>query len=65
MTYQQRIAAIAPDANARHVEAMMRIEHETLDGLSPIRFAREVLCCQILAEADPQMAEALARSYGL
>ena len=66
MTYQGLIAALAPDADVRHVEAWMRLEHRTLDALSPERFAQEVrvaLAC--IAEAGPDESEALAASFGL
>jgi hypothetical protein len=64
--YQRLIAERAPEADGRHVEAWMRVEHPTLDGLSPERFAAEVdvaLAC--IAEAGPVASEALAASFGL
>jgi hypothetical protein len=66
MTYTDAIAALAPDVDPRQVEAWMRLEHPTLDGLSPERFAEEVataLAC--IAEAGPDESEVLARSFGL
>jgi len=65
MSYQQMIAAIAPDANARHVEAFMRSEHGTLDALSPEQFRAEVFAADLCAQEEPAVAESLARSYGL
>jgi hypothetical protein len=66
MTYSDAITAVAPDADPRHVEAWMRLEYPTLDGLSPERFAAEVhvaLAC--IAEAGPDESEALTASFGL
>jgi hypothetical protein len=65
MTYHQMIAAIEPDANARHVEAFMRLQYSTLDHLSAAVFRREVRIAHECSQADPEMAERLARSYGL
>jgi hypothetical protein len=66
MTYQDAIATIAPDADPRHVEAWMRLEHPTLDGLSTERFAAEVrIALACIAEAGPDESEALAASLGL
>lgn len=64
-TYQDRIAVTVPDANARHVEAMMRCEYETLDGLSAVQFADLARACAIDARDMPAVAERLARSFGL
>jgi len=69
--YQETITAILAlmdrsDIQAHHVEAFMRIEHKTLDGLSHQRFIDEVhsavLCIE---EAGQEEAEALAKSFGL
>lgn len=49
----------------RHVEAFMRLEHGTLDGLSSERFREEVEIGAECAAADPVAAEELAKSYGL
>ena len=66
MTYRDAITALAPDADPRWVEAWMRLEHPTLDGLSPERFAAEVrIALACIAEAGPQESEALAASFGL
>ena len=40
--YEKQIRQIAPSYDPRHVEAFMRSEHPTLDGLSPYRFRSEV-----------------------
>jgi hypothetical protein len=53
-------------ADARHVEAWMRIEHSTLDGLSVDQFRAEVKVALQCIEAGPLAdSEALAQSYGL
>lgn len=53
-------------ADPRHVEAYMRLEHGTLDALSPSRFALEVtLACSCIQMGGESAAEALAQSYGL
>lgn len=50
----------------RHIEAYMRLEHSTLDGLSARQFAAEVeIARQCLDHADEEESEALALSYGL
>lgn len=51
---------------ARHVEAYMRIEHPTLDALSPRQFRSEVaVAAECVDAAGPADAEALALSFGL
>ena len=65
MNYQQRIASLT-NANPRHVEAFMRVEHNTLDKFSAQRFASEVEFAAIcVREAGPEMAEKIAASFGL
>ena len=53
-------------ADAVHIEAWMRIEHPTLDALSPAAFRREVAAAIECARAST-LAEndALAASLGL
>jgi hypothetical protein len=64
--YAQQIATLAPDADPAHVEAWMRLEHPTLDGLSPERFAGEVrVAVDCIQAAGDEECDALARSYGL
>ena len=65
MTYQQQIRLIAPLHDARHVEAYMRLEYSTLDGMSSQQFRAEVLHACKCIDADPKQAEALAQSFGL
>ena len=64
--YRERILAIAPSYDPRHVEAFMRSEHPTLDGLSPTRFRSEVrMACACVDEGGAEFAEKVARSFGL
>jgi hypothetical protein len=67
MTYQQRIATIVPEYDARHVEALMRAEcGGTLDSISAAEFTRAAKESALsLVEFGADMAERLARSYGL
>ena len=65
MNYRERIMEIAPGYKPAQIEAFMRVEHSTLDGLSRSRFASEVrFACQCI-DADPAMASRLAASFGL
>jgi hypothetical protein len=53
-------------ADARHVEAWMRIEHSTLDGLSVDQFRTEVKVALQCIETGPLAdSESLAQSMGL
>ncbi len=53
-------------ADPRHVEGYMRLEHSTLDGLSPRQFDDEVEIGIECVRADGTTnAEALAQSFGL
>jgi hypothetical protein len=66
MTYQDRIQQIAPQANARHIEAWLRLEHPTLDHLSADRFKHEVrVALDCIAEGGAEQSEQLAQSFGL
>lgn len=59
-----KIGAIGYDP--RHVEAYMRLEHSTLDGLSAGQFAREVrISLECIDYAGKKSAESLAVSFGL
>lgn len=64
--YTNRIRALAPTCDPRHVEAYMRCECGTLDRLSPQRFVSEVgIAVSCIREGGLDMAERLAKSYGL
>ena len=65
---RERMAAIGRigAADPRYVEAWMRAEHGTLDGLSPNRFDAEIrtaLGC--IAASSATDNDALAMSFGL
>ena len=64
--YQRLVADRTCDVDPRHVEAWMRLEHPTLDGLSRAEFAcgiDEALAC--IRASGPTESEALAASFGL
>ena len=64
--YQRLIAERTGDVDPRHVEAWMRLEHPTLDGLSGRVFddaVDEALACARATGAAE--SEALAASFGL
>lgn len=65
--YQERIRQIVRDEfDPRHVEAYMRCEKGTLDGLSAHEFVKEAaIACACIAEGGTDAAEALAKTYGL
>lgn len=66
MNYRTQIQQIAPTYDSRHVEAYMRSEHGTLDHLSPDAFAAEVVIAVLcIEEGGREMAERIARSFGL
>ncbi len=54
------------EMDPRHVEAYMRVEHRTLDGLSRREFVREVaLSARCVVDGGTEAAEACARSFAL
>jgi len=70
--YRERIQKLltfsisgAADLDLRHVEAYMRLENSTLDGLSEYAFRQECVIAAYAAKMDPDSAERLARSFGL
>ena len=64
--YTDTIRTLAPQYDAGQVEAFMRCEHPTLDGLSRAQFVKEVaLACLCISEAGPEMSARVAASYGL
>jgi hypothetical protein len=64
--YQRFIAEHVKDVDPRHVEAWMRIERPTLDGLSRQKFIDEMYAALAAAlEAGPEESERLAASFGL
>lgn len=65
MSYQQMIATIVPNVPAAEVEAWMRLEHNTLGGLSPEQFRAAARTAAQCAQADPALSQRLRASYGL
>ena len=64
--YQRYIAERTRDVDPRHIEAWMRLEHPTLDGLSEQQFAEAMHAALAVAiDAGPEQSEALAVSFGL
>jgi hypothetical protein len=64
--YQRYIAERTRDVDPRHIEAWMRLEHPTLDGLSEQQFADAMYAALATAmDAGPEQSEALAASFGL
>lgn len=52
--------------NPRHIEAWMRLEHGTLDGLSRAQFRREVKIAESCIDAaGDDKSEELAQGLGL
>lgn len=66
-TFTQRyIAERTRDIDPRHVEAWMRTEHPTLDGLTAQQFTDAMYAALGSAmDAGPEQCEALAASFGL
>ena len=64
--YQRFIAERTKDVDPRHVEALMRLDHPTLDGLSRQEFTEAMYSALASAiDAGPEKSEALAASFGL
>ena len=64
--YQRFIAERVKDVDPRHVEAWMRLEHPTLDGLSQVEFTRAMYAALAATiDAGPEESERLAASFGL
>lgn len=50
----------------RHIEAYIRLEHSTLDGLSPAKFKKEIIIGIECIKSDGiENAESCAKSFGL
>ena len=64
--YQRLIAEHVTDTDPRHVEAWMRVEHPTLDGLSRSEFVRTMYeALGQVQDAGQDESEALVASLGL
>ena len=65
-SYQRLIAEHTRDADPRHVEAWLRVEYPTLDGLSRRELIEEIdIALACAREAGAEQSEALAASFGL
>ena len=65
-SYADRIRALAPGYDTRHIEAYMRLQFSTLDHLDAQTFAHEVgIAVGCIEVGGVDMAERNARSYGL
>jgi hypothetical protein len=65
-SYADRIRALAPGYDPRHVEGYMRLQFSTLDHLDAATFAHEVgIAVGCIEVGGVDMAERNARSYGL
>lgn len=64
--YADRIRALEPGYDPRHIEGYMRLAHSTLDHLDAETFAHEVdIAVACIQEAGTEVAERNARSFGL
>ena len=52
------------DVSPTTIEAFMRVEHTTLDGISKSEFEAEVIIYARTARKDPNLAASLARQFG-
>ncbi len=65
-SYQRLLARRTSDVDDGHVEAWMRLEYPTLDGLSRADFEREIdIAVLAITTAGATESEALAASFGL
>lgn len=65
-SYQRRIAGITDKYPPRLIEAWMRLERGTLDGLAPSQFRAEVeISVECIDAAGIPASETLAQSFGL
>jgi hypothetical protein len=54
------------EVDPRHIEAYMRLEHPTLDGLTKYGFTQEVkIALQCIDASTPEDNESCAQSFGL
>lgn len=60
-----RICAVVPEGDPVLIEAHMRLEHSTPDGLLPDEFRREARRAHAAVELDPEAARQLAERFGL
>ena len=63
--YADRIRALEPHYDPRHIEAYMRLQYSTLDHLDTDTFAHEVaIAVACIKEGGVEAAERNARSFG-
>lgn len=67
MSYQRRIMEVtgATSKEAPLVEGYMRLDWQTLDGLSPDQFAASARQCLSDARRMPNEAQRVAESFGI
>ena len=65
MTYQQRIATIAPDFDPASIEAWMRSDCNTLDALTDDQFRAAALECAQCVREHPALTVELRKTFGL
>ena len=68
MNYQNQIRVSMNDAryDPRHIEAFMRVDHNTLDKFTSDEWRREIkLCKACVDECGAKQAEKIAQSFGL
>lgn len=66
MSYAALIKPIVPNHDPRLIEAWMRLDHPTLDALSPEYFAEEArLAAKCVDRAGVAKSEELARAMGV
>ncbi|MDX6689756.1 MAG: hypothetical protein QOG15_1213 [Solirubrobacteraceae bacterium] len=64
--YADAIMRLAPDEDPALIEAWMRLEYGTLEGIDRVRFAGAVQAATKRAQAAGiQASQRLARAYGL
>ena len=66
MSYANLIRELQPDYDPAAIEAWMRVELPTLDGISREAFAREAAeAARAIDGSTPEMTLMLRQSYGL
>lgn len=54
------------DVDERHIEAFMRLQHQTLEHLNVDQFTDSIeIACACIDEGGTAQAESLAKSFGL
>jgi len=63
--YREIFQDMQPQHDPRHIEAWIRTDHPTLDGLSWNDLKRLSNDAAEMVSADPDMSERLAATFGL